>query len=273
MDEQSDKEIASKKQRDQMLRLVTKGFYNELMNYGVGKGEVIRVASHLLDNLLAKEKRPDEEATYYNGIFTLASVKDEWANRKQLTIESVTLRPLQMKIIRKLVGWLKDPAVRESFVPAFPENDRKLNEHFSQPSCEYFSIEYNGAPVGIVGGENIDSATSKLEMKKLVGESGLQGKGIGKRATFAFLYYAFMIRNMNKVYIHSRDINIRNINLNSRFGFEVEGVFLDEITVGDKRQDVVRMALFKPLWLQIFSERAVGGTKPSSATDSSPRFR
>ena len=51
----------------------------------------------------------------------------------------------------------------------------------------------------------------------------------------------------------SRDINIRNINLNSRFGFELEGVFLDEIKVGDKRQDVVRMALFKPLWLQIFS--------------------
>jgi RimJ/RimL family protein N-acetyltransferase len=85
-------------------------------------------------------------------------------------------------------------------------------------------------------------------MKKLVGEPGLQGKGIGKQATFGFLYYAFMIRNLNKVYIHSRDINMRNVNLNSRFGFELEGVFLDE------RQDVVRMALFKPLWLQIFSD-------------------
>jgi RimJ/RimL family protein N-acetyltransferase len=256
MDEQDDKEIASKKQRDQMLRLVTKGFYNELMNCGVGKGEVIRVASHLLDNLLAKEKRPAEEVSYYNGIFTLASVRDEWANRKQLTIESVTLRPLQMKTISKLVGWLKDPAVRESFVPAFPENDRKLNEYFSQATRDYFSIEYNGFPVGIVGGENIDPTTGKLEMKKLVGELGLQGKGIGKRATFAFLYYAFMIRNMNKVYIHSRDINLRNINLNSRFGFELEGIFLDDIMIDDKRQDVVRMALFKPLWMQIFAPKA-----------------
>src|SRR5439155_9465696 len=61
MDEQSDKEIASKKQRDQMLKLVAKGFYNELINYGVGQPEVIRVASHLLDNLLAKGKRPDKD--------------------------------------------------------------------------------------------------------------------------------------------------------------------------------------------------------------------
>jgi len=256
MEEQNDKEIASKRQRDQMFRLVTKGFYNELMNYGVGKAEVIRVASHLLDNLLAKEKRPAEEQPYYNGIFTLASVKDEWASRKRLIIEPVRIRPLEMPIVKKVAGWLKDRTVRESFVPAFPETERELKEYFSDPTREYFSIDYSDETVGIVGGENIDAATGKLEMKKLVGEPGLQGKGIGKRATFAFLYYAFMIRNLNKVYIHSRDINMSNINLNSGFGFELEGVFLDEIMIGGKHQDVVRMALFKPLWLQIFSPKS-----------------
>ena len=57
MDEQSDKEIAGKKQRDQMLKLVAKSFYNELTNYGVSEHEIIHMASHLLDNLLAKEKQ------------------------------------------------------------------------------------------------------------------------------------------------------------------------------------------------------------------------
>ena len=165
MDEQSDKEIASKKQRDQMLKLVAKGFYNELINYGVGQAEVIRVASHLLDNLLAKEKRPDKDLGYYNGIFTLASVKDEWADRKQLAVQHVTLRPLQSQDISKVAGWLKDRAVRESFVPAFPENKNKLQEYFSQPTREYFSIDYNDKAVGIVGGENIDTTAGKLERK------------------------------------------------------------------------------------------------------------
>jgi len=104
MDEQSDKEIASKKQRDQMLKLVAKGFYNELINYGVGQAEVIRVASHLLDNLLAKEKKPDKDVGYYNGIFTLASVKDEWAKRKQLAVQHVILRPVQRQVVSKVVG-------------------------------------------------------------------------------------------------------------------------------------------------------------------------
>jgi RimJ/RimL family protein N-acetyltransferase len=256
MDERSDKEIAGKKQRDQMLKLVAKSFYNELTNYGVSEHEIINMASHLLDNLLAKESKPAEGVEYYNGIFTLASVKDEWAERKQLAVQHVTLRPLQPPDVTKLSTWLKAPAVRESFVPHFPEKQSQLRNYFADPTREYFGIHYDDRLIGIVGGDNIDLTAGKLEMKKLVGESGLQGKGIGKRATFGFLYYAFMIRNLNKVYIHSRDINIQNINLNSRFGFELEGLFLNDIMVGDKHQDVLRMALFKPLWLQIFSDKA-----------------
>jgi Acetyltransferase (GNAT) family len=92
----------------------------------------------------------------------------------------VTLRPLQSQVVRKAAGWLKDRIVRESFVPAFPENESKLQEYFTQPTREYFSIDYNNEAVGIIGGENIDMTAGKLEMKKLVGESGLQGKGIGE---------------------------------------------------------------------------------------------
>lgn len=256
MDERSDKEIAGKKQRDQMLKLVAKSFYNELTNYGVSEQEIIHMASHLLDNLLARETKPAEGVEYYNGIFTLASVRDEFATRKQLAVQHVTLRAMQPAEIAKVSTWLKVPAIRESFVPRFPEKQSELRKYFADPTREYFGIHYDDQLVGIVGGENVDPTAGKLEMKKMVGESGLQGKGIGKRATFGFLYYAFMIRNLNKVYIHSPDINIRNINLNSRFGFELEGLFLHDVVVGDKCHDVLRMALFKPLWLQIFADKA-----------------
>src|SRR5437762_9789706 len=107
MDERTDKELAAKKQRDQMLKLVSKGFYNELINYGVRKEEVLRVASHLLDNLLAQEKKPAQGVEYYNQIFTLASVKDEWADRKLLAIPPVTLRPLQMPMVSRVAAWLR----------------------------------------------------------------------------------------------------------------------------------------------------------------------
>src|SRR3954452_11760798 len=171
VDKQSDKAIAGKKQRDQMLKLVSKGFYNELINYGVRKEEVLRVASHLLDNLLAQEKKPAQGVEYYNQIFTLASVKDEWADRKLLAIPPVTLRPLQVSMVSKVAAWLRVPAVRESFVPAFPENELDLQKYFTNRTREYFGIYYNDELVGLIGGENIDVAAGKLEMKKLVGEA------------------------------------------------------------------------------------------------------
>ena len=245
-----------------MLKLVSKGFYNELINYGVQKEEILRVASHLLDNLMAKDTKPGAGIEYYNQIFTLASVQDDWRERKQLAVQHATLRPFEPTLINKVGQWLKNPAIRESFVPVFPEDETLLQKYFTDPTRDYFGIYYNELPVGIVGGENLDPVAGKLEMKKLVGESGLQGKGIGKRATFGFLYYAFMILNMNKVYIHSCDINIRNLNLNSRFGFELEGIFFEDVKVGGIRQDIVRMALFKSLWLQIFSPPPFAPSSP-----------
>jgi RimJ/RimL family protein N-acetyltransferase len=247
---------ASRQQRDQMLKLVAKGFYNEMTKYGVQKDEIVRVASHLLDNLMATAKQPDKNLPYYNDLFTLASVQNDWAARQQLSVQHVTIRPLQPGLIPKVAEWLESPAIRESFVPAFPAKEADLQRYFAEPTREYFGVYFENHPVGLVGGDNIDREAGKLEMKKLVGEAGLQGKGIGKRATFCFLYYAFMILNLNKVYLHSRDINLSNLNLNSRFGFELEGVFFEDVKVDDQRQDVVRMALFKTLWLQIFSSKA-----------------
>jgi RimJ/RimL family protein N-acetyltransferase len=259
MSEPSDEDVAVQRRRDQMLKLVAKGFYNELINYGVRKDEVLKVTSHLLDNLLTHASTPGPGLGSYNKIFTLASVDDDWATGRQLRIQEVSLRPMDVGLLPHLVRWLRDPAIRDSFVPAFPESLESLRQYFADPTREYFGIYFNGAPVGIVGGENIDRASGKLEMKKLVGESGLQGKGIGKYATFGFLYYSFNILNIHKVYIHSRDINIRNINLNSQFGFQLEGVFFEDLRIGDKRQDIVRMALLKPQWLEIFGGSTAAG--------------
>ena len=259
MSEPSDEDVAVQRRRDQMLKLVAKGFYNELINYGVRKDEVLKVTAHLLDNLLTHASTPGPGLGSYNKIFTLAAVDDDWANSRELRIQEVSLRPMDVELLPHLIRWLRDPAIRDSFVPAFPESPEALRQYFADPMREYFAIYFNGAPVGIVGGENIDRASGKLEMKKLVGEPGLQGKGIGKYATFSFLYYSFNILNIHKVYIHSRDINIRNINLNSQFGFQLEGVFFEDLRIGDNRQDIVRMALLKPQWLEIFGGSQVAG--------------
>lgn len=264
MNDPGEERHAIEARREQMVKLVTRSFYKELVNYGVQEGEILRVASHLLDNVMGRDDQPKTGVDFYSSLFTLASVVDEWESRRTLSVGPVSIRPLEQDVLPRLARWLEVPAARDSFISPFPEGPAALAEYFAAPSREYFTIFHEGAPAGIVGAENIDLGSHKLEMRKLVGEPGLHGKGVGKRATFAFLWHAFMTRGMHKVYLHSRDINIRNLNLNSRFGFEVEGVFFEEIEVDGRREDIVRMALTKPVWLKIFGA-AQGLEKPATS--------
>jgi RimJ/RimL family protein N-acetyltransferase len=171
----------------------------------------------------------------------------------------VSIAPLRAAFVPQIAAWLSAPALRDSFHPRFPESAEALVSYFQASSRDYFVVFHQDEPAGIVGAEQIDPDASRLEMRKLVGDPQMHGKGIGKRATFLFLYHSFMIRKFEKVYVHSMDTNIRNLNLNSHLGFELEGVFLREIAINNQRRDVVRMALCRQDWVRRFATSQAPG--------------
>jgi RimJ/RimL family protein N-acetyltransferase len=200
-----------------------------------------------------KANPANKSLEYYNRLFTIRDVKDEWARAKRLAIHDLSISPMDPDLVPQIAKWLRDPSIRASFYPRYPDSEKELVRYLQEPTREYFSIFSQQHFAGIIGAENIDIESAKLEMRKLVGDPEMHGKGIGKRATFLFLYYAFIVRKFRKVYLHSLDINVRNLNLNGKFGFELEGVFLDEIMVQNQSRDVVRMALMEPIWLELFT--------------------
>lgn len=244
--------LVVKRKREQMLKFVAKGFYRELIKYGVDAGEVLTVANNLLGHVSAiPEATPvisETEASYSLGI-----VDDRWQLERCIGVLGVELRPFDASDVPLVASWLSDPEARQSFVPEYPEGQAELGRHLADRDADYLGIYRQKRLVGIVGAENIAQRDRKLEMKKLIGEREQRGRGVGTCATFGFLYYAFMIRDVHKVYVHFRDINIRNLNLNSRFGFELEGLFLEELQAPEGRVDVVRMGLLKPIWLSMFA--------------------
>jgi len=234
----------AQRQRQQLLKLVAKGFYRELVKYGVAPEEVLSVASHLLGNI-DPDGGPAEPQDSLEGL-TLQSVDDRFRSTGVVDVDGVSLHPLRIDDLAALADWLGDEPVRTSFVPAFPATIAELhNRLLANEQHEYFSIVFEGAPVGVVGGERIERDAGKLEMKKLIGVPDLRRQGVGTRATFGFLYHAFAVRGMHKVYLHSRNTNITNLNLNSRFGFELEGTFFEELALGEQRVDVIRMGLLR----------------------------
>ena len=89
-------------------------------------------------------------------------------------------------------------------------------------------------------------------MRELVGYSSQRREGIGKRATFLFLFFTYIIANREKVFPHSLDINLRSLTLNGKFGFDLEGVFFEDIIIEGEANDVAGMALSKSVWLELF---------------------
>jgi len=245
-------EKASVNPHEQMLRLVARGFHRELVNYGVKEPEIVTVAAHLLDNVVLKSPPSSKQVEKYNQLFTIKDVSNQWADAKQHSLQEVRLAPLQVGQVGQIAGWLENPKINSSFFPRFPESVGKLTEYFNAPGREYFAIWHRQDFVGFIGAENIDRGSGKLEMKKLVGDPAMQGKGIGKRATFLFLYHMFVVQKFHKVYLHTLEINIRNLNLNGNLGFSLEGVFFDDVMIEGVRQDVVRMALTEPAWRKLF---------------------
>lgn len=133
-----------------------------------------------------------------------------------------------------------------------PDTIEDLTAYFQSPNREYFRILSGNQFVGIIGADQIDMVSKKIEMRKLIGDSKQRGKGIGKRATFLFLFYTYLIAKHEKVFLHSLDINLRNLTLNGKFGFYLEGVFFEDIIIDGEAHDVARMALSKSAWLELF---------------------
>jgi len=236
-----------------MLKLVAKGFYKELINYGVKEPEILTVASHLLDNVSLKSNPNRIPIETYNTLFSVDDIQNEWEAKRELAIAHVSISPLRSDDFQSVGEWTSTPQARRYFYPQFPNTRQELEQYFRSNDRDYFRIMSEGKMVGIIGADQVDSVSRKLEMRKLVGASAERGKGIGKRATFLFLYYTYLIKGFEKVYLHTLDINLRNLSLNGKFGFYLEGVFFEDVAIDGERHDLVRMALSKSVWQELFA--------------------
>jgi len=256
MDGTSDYAALNKEKQKHILKLVTKSFYRELTSYGVDVSDIVTVSVNLLDYVTDKKESAASENGFYTDLFRISDVHNIWASQKIIGLNNVSIQPLLEPHIPQLCAWLKEADITQTYIRFFPKEKIQLESYLMErPDRSYFAIYVNEDHfVGIIGAERINREFRKLEMKKFIGAQEYQGKGIGKTATFLFLYYVFTILEFNKVYLYSLDTNIKNINLNSKFGFELEGILYEEAHVGGIYKDVLRMGLLKRDWRNIFSK-------------------
>lgn len=252
----------------QMLKLVTHSFCRELGRYGADRGDIVTVSGLVLDYLVSDKaptravlRPPDVDA---------AVVRRHWHEHGTLAHTDLSLQPLTADVVPHIAGWLADPGIQASFAVPFPTGEAALRRHLIEnPDRSYFGLFVDDRIIGAIGADNIDSGSRKLEMKKFIGEPSYRGKGLGKLATFMWLCYVFDVVQFNKVYIHTLDTNIRNINLNAQLGFELEGILFQDIYVDGVPRDVLRMSLLRDRWTGLFGA-ADGAGSVKDETNGTP---
>ena len=241
------------RQQEQLLRLVTQSFYRELVNYGANIQDIVKVTTNLLDQVTSESDTANLHQRSQNKTLTIGGIEDCWETDRYVQLNTVRLSPTDASEVLTIEKWLNTNHRPKTLIDLLPLDRNHLTDFLlNNPNHQFFSIFFGDHVVGLIGGDNIDPISKKLEMKKMIGDPDFQGKGIGTRATFLFLYYVFVIMGFNKVYLHSVDTNIRNINLNTKFGFELEGIAFQDVYLDGAYRDVVRMGLLRHKWESLF---------------------
>ena len=259
-------------QHEQMLRLVTQSFYRELKRYGVGNTGIVSISTHLLDYVTQSDAAVQDATLGLDANFSLGDIERDQPCEGALRLGQLSLLPLKKSHLPQLAHWLVRPEIRDAIISLPSLDTEGIRTHFLQrPDARFFIIDLHGAgPIGLIGAENIEVVSRKLEMKKFIGEARYRGRGLGKLATLLFLFYVFEVLNFNKAYIHAIDTNIRNINLNTWFGFELEGVAREDIFVQGQFHDVVRMGLLRSRWLKFLDGAARADDRQNGLDTNAP---
>jgi len=244
-----------KEKQNQMLKLVTNSFFKELKNYGVDNKDIVKVSVNLLDYVTAAQEEQSSKTGSYNEIFTIGDIRNNFPENHSHSIKDVSLKPLDINMLPQLAEWLAAPEIKQTLIRFIPKSITELEHYFfGSVHRKYFAVFYQQENyVGIIGADDINESFKRLEMKKFIGDKNFLRKGIGKFSTFLFLYYVFVKLQYNKVFIRSLDTNIKNINLNSKFGFELEGILYQETCIDNAYRDVLRMSLLRKKWMDTFS--------------------
>lgn len=232
---------------DRTLETLVRSFYKESSNYGFGQIDYVRFVNMLLD--LSMESSANGAGRQPDGKTADMDYIDETDNSLMdlpIKSERVSIRKLDpacdMEVLRQ---WLEDRSGRQFMLSRITAQtidiDRIINDDWN-----VFGIitTHDDVPIGCVAYLGFNPEQKKAELRKLIGEPSMRGKGYAKEATQLWIRYGINTLNLKKIHLSTLNTDIRNIRLNESLGFKVEGILRNEICVDGVYHDVLRMGLW-----------------------------
>lgn len=146
------------------------------------------------------------------------------------------------------VRWLNDPAIRASFgITASVTLESHRGWRHAHENLAAWAILAGADHCGnLLLDLNRRHASAYLQI--YIGETGRQGRGIGRRAMALGLAEAFGPLGLNRVWLHTRADNPRACHLYESLGFRSEGTERESIRDGGRFLDQQRWSLLRSEW-------------------------
>lgn len=170
--------------------------------------------------------------------------------------DRIYLRLMEERDIPHKVKWINDPEVRRTLDFDYPVSElgtrQWLNRVVLDSSRRDFIVclRDKDIPIGYGGFLNIDIRNSKAESYMGIGDKDYWGKGYAKEIREVLLDYAFQELGLNKVYSYVWAGNEKMVNVNKKFGFEIEGLLKADVFSHGEYRDRYIMSILRKHYLR-----------------------
>lgn len=159
--------------------------------------------------------------------------------------ERICLRPISMndtEFVLELRNDLEDSMSYFSDYPVYDFEHMNWLRTKQQKDMDMI-ILVEGERAGRVRITNIDYRNQRCEFGIHL-HKNFRGKGIAYEAGKLIIEYVFENLPIRKIYLHTMEENERAVKLFKKLGFQIEGVFVEEIYKDGKWRNILRMACF-----------------------------
>ncbi len=230
------------------IAALARSYFNEASRYGFCHADYVRFVTEILDLLIQNHENLDGSATRRSEELKKAchSVVDSGPVELPCRGELVTVRAFDADSDSALVSrWVQDERGRYFLLSSASASVATWPELAKDPSAVLGTITTpDDSPIGVLAYLDYHPGRRKAELRKLIGEPSMRGKGLAREATQIWIRYGISALGLAKIYLSTLDSNIRNLRLNEDLGFKVEGLLRNEVFFDGRYHDVLRMGLW-----------------------------
>jgi ribosomal-protein-alanine N-acetyltransferase len=167
---------------------------------------------------------------------------------------TVYLRPLERSDAPLAQAWLLDPDIRAYIRQYRPLSLHREEEYIARLAESEHDIALvimlraGDQPIGVAGLNQLDVKNRHAQLGILIGVKELWSKGHGTEATRLLVKFAFDTLNLNRVWLHVYEDNVRGIRAYEKVGFKKEGLLRQDHFRDGKYIDTVVMGIVRDEW-------------------------